>query len=77
MGGMRQPIFTVVAPTGGGYAWLLYKCKVLRRPFYAASATERPIGTFREEKGIFSRFQSHCDMTLTFMLLVANLVIIK
>ena len=37
-------------------AWLLYKCVALWRAVYGASATESPLGTIREEKGIYSQF---------------------
>ena len=36
-----------------GLAWSLYTCAALGRAVYGASATERPLGTDREEKGIF------------------------
>ena len=38
-------------------AWLLYKCAALWKAVYGPSATERPQGTIREEKGISSRFR--------------------
>ena len=37
--------------------WSLYKCVVLWRAVYGPSASERPIGTIGEEKGISSRFR--------------------
>ena len=38
-------------------AWCLYTCKALWRANYGPSATERPLGTVHEEKGISSQFQ--------------------
>ena len=35
---------------------LLYKCAVLWRAVYGPSATERPLETIREEKGISTKF---------------------
>ena len=35
--------------------WLLYKCAALWRA--GPPATERPLGTIREEEGISSRFE--------------------
>ena len=40
-----------------GLAWSLYKCAALCRAVFGSSATERPLWTIREEKGISSRFQ--------------------
>ena len=45
------------AGTPSSLAWSLYKCAALWRAVYGPSATERPIGTICEEKGISSRFQ--------------------
>ena len=42
-------------------AWSLYKCAALWRAVYGPSATERPLGTIREEKR--SGFLSRRDMT--------------
>ena len=36
-----------------GFTWLLYKCEELRRAASGLSATERPLGTIREQWGIF------------------------
>ena len=44
-------------------ARLLYKCVALCRAVYGPFATERPLGTVREEKGISSRYQGFYDMT--------------
>ena len=38
-------------------AWLLYKCAALWRAVYGPSATERPLGTICEKKGISSQLQ--------------------
>ena len=38
-------------------AWSLYECAALWRAVHGLSATERPLGTIREERGIFSRFR--------------------
>ena len=35
--------------------WSLYKCAALWRAVYGSSATQRFLGTIREEKGIFSQ----------------------
>ena len=40
-------------PLKSGFAWLLYKCEALRRAAFGLFATERPLGTIREEWGIF------------------------
>ena len=39
----------VSAGSPGVLAWLLYKCSALWRAVYCPSATERPLGTIREE----------------------------
>ena len=46
------------SPLGShGLVWSsLYKCAALWRTVYGTSATERPLGIVREEKGISSRF---------------------
>ena len=41
-------------------AWSLYKCAALWRTVCGLSATGRPLGTIREEKGISSRFRGSC-----------------
>ena len=47
----------VSAGSLSGLAWSLYKCAALWRTVYGPSATERPLGTICEEKGISSRFR--------------------
>ena len=47
----------VPAGSPSGLAWSLYKCSALWRAVYGLSATERPLGTIREEKGISSWFR--------------------
>ena len=39
----------VSAGSPSGLAWSLYKCSALWRAVYGLSATERPLGTIREE----------------------------
>ena len=39
----------VSAGSPRGLAWSLYKCAALWRTAYVPSATERPLGTIREE----------------------------
>ena len=39
----------VSAGSPSGLAWSLYKCVALWRTVYGPSATERPLGTIREE----------------------------
>ena len=39
----------VSAGSPSGLAWSLYKCAALWRTVYGPSATERPLGTIREE----------------------------
>ena len=39
----------VSAGSSSGLAWSLYKCAVLWQTVYGPSATERPLGTIREE----------------------------
>ena len=48
--------------TGCTLDWSLLKCAVLWTAVYGSSATERPLGTIREEKGISSGCLSHRDM---------------
>ena len=40
-----------------GLGWSLHKHVVYGRDVYGPSATERPFGTVREEKEIYSQFQ--------------------
>ena len=47
----------VSAASPNGLAWSLYKCSALWWAVYGPSATKRPLGTIREEKGISSRFR--------------------
>ena len=54
-------------------AWSLYKCATLWRAVYGLSATKRPLGTIREEKGIYSRLYGLLSCAIWRKLLKATL----
>ena len=60
-----QVLVSSVSPSG--FAWSLYKCGALCMVVYGSSATGRPHGTIRKEKGISAIFQvsisSRYDLT--------------